>query len=164
MSTTLRLAEARDIAAITAIYDAEVVTGTATFDLEIQGETPHRERIARQDPLRAVLVLADEQQVVVAWGALLDHSSRPGWRSTAEVTLYVHADYRGQGHGRAMLDGLIAYARSVELHALVARITSDNTTSVHLHTRCGFHITGTMPEVGRKFDRWLGVTYMHLLL
>ena len=33
-----------------------------------------------------------------------------------------------------------------------------------LHQRLGFAITGQMPQVGRKFGRWLDLTFMQLIL
>lgn len=152
-----------DIPTMTAIYDREVVSGTATFDLQPPGEAPHRQRIAAADSLRPVLVL-ELDAAVVAWAALVDHSARTGWRSTAEVVIYVADGHQGRGLGRALLDALIDRARTVGLHALVARITADNTASLVLHDRCGFTRIGTLPEVGRKFDRWLDVVVVHRLV
>lgn len=159
----IRDAVTDDVPAITAIYDREVLTGTATFDLQPPGETPHRQRIAAADPLRPILVL-DLDDIIVAWAALVDHSARTGWRSTAEIVIYVADGHQGRGLGRALLDALIHRARDVGLHALVARITADNTASLVLHERCGFTRVGVLPEVGRKFDRWLDVVVMHRLI
>ena len=36
--------------------------------------------------------------------------------------------------------------------------------SIGLHQRFGFSITGQMPQVGRKFGRWLDLTFMQLIL
>jgi phosphinothricin acetyltransferase len=47
---------------------------------------------------------------------------------------------------------------------MVAAIESGNAASIDLHQRFGFAITGQMPQVGRKFGRWLDLTFMQLIL
>ena len=63
-----------------------------------------------------------------------------------------------------LMKALIEYARNANLHMMVAAIESGNTASIRLHERLGFVTTGQMPEVGRKFDRWLDLTFMQLKL
>ena len=45
-----------------------------------------------------------------------------------------------------------------------AAIDSTNEASVRLHARFGFETVGHFKRVGYKFDRWLDVVYMELLL
>ncbi len=49
-------------------------------------------------------------------------------------------------------------------HALVSQITSENAVSIRMCLRAGFCEAGVLKEVGRKFDRWLDVTLLELLL
>lgn len=68
------------------------------------------------------------------------------------------------GIGRLLLQALVDAARECGHHALLARVSSDNTASIDLHARLGFLVVGTLKEVGVKFDRVLDVTIMELLL
>jgi phosphinothricin acetyltransferase len=43
-------------------------------------------------------------------------------------------------------------------------IDSQNDVSIRLHAKFGFEIVGRFKEVGYKFNRWLDVVYMELLL
>lgn len=52
---------------------------------------------------------------------------------------------------------------TAEQHALLARISSDNTVSIRLHESLGFSVVGVLMEVGFKFGRLLGVAIMELL-
>ncbi|MDO2222573.1 GNAT family N-acetyltransferase, partial [Escherichia coli] len=66
--------------------------------------------------------------------------------------------------GRKLLVALIAEARRLNKHVMVAGIESQNHASLHLHETLGFITTGQMPQVGTKFGRWLDLTFMQLQL
>lgn len=78
--------------------------------------------------------------------------------------MYVHPDHQGKGLGRKLLVALIAEARRLNKHVMVAGIESQNHASLHLHETLGFITTGQMPQVGTKFGRWLDLTFMQLQL
>ena len=63
-----------------------------------------------------------------------------------------------------MMQALIARARSDGFHAMIAAIDAANTGSVRLHERLGFAHVGMMPQVGKKFGRWLDLALLQLLL
>ena len=43
---------------------------------------------------------------------------------------------------------------------MIAGIEAENLASIRLHERFGFREVARMPEVGRKFDRWLDLVLM----
>lgn len=59
---------------------------------------------------------------------------------------------------------LITAARAMGMHAILAGIDADNGASVRLHTAFGFVEVARLKQVGFKFNRWLDVIYMELLL
>ena len=50
------------------------------------------------------------------------------------------------------------------MHVMVAAIDGDNVESIRFHERLGFSTVAVMPEVGRKFDRWLDLVLMQRVL
>jgi phosphinothricin acetyltransferase len=62
--------------------------------------------------------------------------------------------------GSILFPALIAEAKKVGLHYLLARITQGNDLSIRLHQRNGFTTIGVMHEVGFKFGKFLDVTLM----
>ncbi len=50
------------------------------------------------------------------------------------------------------------------MHAIVAGIEAANVPSLALHREAGFEIVGRLPEVGRKFGRWLDLVFMQRCL
>jgi len=59
---------------------------------------------------------------------------------------------------------LVARATAEGRHVMMAGICSTNAESIALHERLGFTTVAVVPEVGRKFDRWLDLTLMRLPL
>jgi phosphinothricin acetyltransferase len=47
---------------------------------------------------------------------------------------------------------------------MVAAIDAENVESIAFHERLGFQVVARMPEVGRKFDRWLDLVLMQRIL
>ncbi|MFB7373096.1 GNAT family N-acetyltransferase [Streptomyces sp. NPDC056222] len=87
-----------------------------------------------------------------------------GFRHTVENSVYVREDRHGLGVGSALLAALISSARQAGHHVVIADIEAENTASIRLHERFGFHHVCTVPEVGTKFGRWLDLTIMRLPL
>ena len=83
-----------------------------------------------------------------------------GYRFTVEHTLHVDGRFHGIGVGRTLLGALIDEARTRGIHVMVAAIDRDNGASIQFHRAMGFDEVGRMPEVGRKFDRWLDLILM----
>lgn len=88
----------------------------------------------------------------------------PGYRATAEHSVYVGAGHRRAGIGRRLLQALVERAGRGGLHAMIGGIEAGNDASLRLHAALGFYEVGRLPEVGRKFDRWLTLVFMQRLL
>jgi len=86
------------------------------------------------------------------------------YRFTVEDSIYIAETFRGRGIGKMLLPPLIEAAKARSFHVIVAAVDASNQASVRLHTRFGFQIAGHLREVGFKFDRWLDLIYMQLLL
>ena len=71
---------------------------------------------------------------------------------------------RAAGLGRMLMSALIDRARGDGLHVMVGVLDAANEASLAFHERLGFVEVGRMPEVGRKFARWLDVIFVQLML
>ena len=159
----VRLATLDDAAAIQAIYNVEVTTSTATFDLVPRSLDDQRTWLSDRSGAHAAIV-AEGGGVVCGFGSLSKWRDRPAYSTTVEDSVYVHRDHHGQGVGRALLTELLATATRHGFHACMARIVGGHAASIGLHEACGFEVVGTEREVGRKFGRWLDVVLMERLL
>jgi L-amino acid N-acyltransferase YncA len=154
-----------DLKAVFAIYDDEVLHGTATFDTEVYDSEARARWAERHTSARYPALVAESAEgVVVGWASLSPYSDRSAYARTSESSVYVHRDHQGRGIGRALLVSLIATAKEVGLSVLLARITSESAVSVALHEALGFQRIGTMRRVGEKFGRVLDVALLDLHL
>ena len=159
----LRLATSDDAEAIREIYNLEVTTSTATFDLVPRSLAEQQAWLGARSGAHAVVVAVDGG-AVVGFGSLSPWRDRPAYATTVEDSVYVHRDHHGRGVGKALLGSLLETATAHGFHACMARIVGGHEASIALHTSCGFEVVGTEREVGRKFGRWLDVVLMERLL
>lgn len=159
----VRLATLADAEGIRAIYNREVLEGTATFDLRPRSAEDQRRWLTERSGAHAVMV-AVEGDEVLGFGSLSAYRDRPAYSTTVEDSVYVAPDHQGKGVGRAVLEALVEAAEQRGFHTVIGRISSGNEASVALHQRCGFTVVGVEREVGRKFRRWLDVTVVQKVL
>ena len=157
----IREATDRDAPAITEIYNQIIRSSPAVWTEQTV------DAVDRQDWIRArhlrgfpVLVVEDSRRGVVAFGSFGDFRPLPGYRTTVEHSLHVHAEHRRRGLGRRLLGALIDRAALLDVHVMVAGIDGDNEASLRLHRELGFREVGRLPEVGRKFGRWLDLVLL----
>lgn len=155
-----------DLPVICDILNDAIHTGTAVWSWTPTTLEARRawlaERTGRGFP---VLVAADEGDgPVLGFASYGDFRPWEGYGHTVEHSIYVAAHARGRGLGCDLLDAVIARARAQRKHAMVAGIEAGNAVSIALHRHAGFAEVGRMPEVGRKFDRWLDLVLMQLML
>ncbi len=160
----IRLADAGDAEAIRTIYNLEVTTATSTFDLVPRSLADQEAWLAARSGAFAAIVAEDVAGAVVGFASLSPYKERAAYRTTVEDSVYVARDRGGHGIGTALLSHLVDLARSSGFHAVMARIEASGTASRALHARCGFALVGVEREVGRKFNKWLDVAVMQLLL
>ena len=156
----IRDAQRADLPAILAIYNDAVETTTAIWN---DAPASLEERTAWYDGRIAAgypVLVAETGGTVAGYATFGPFRPFHGFRHTAELSVYVERGARGGGIGSALLGTLVERAGTFGLHVLVAGIEAGNEPSIALHRRHGFVETGRMPEVGRKFDRWLDLVFM----
>ena len=83
---------------------------------------------------------------------------------TVEVTVYIHHSMHRQGLGKLILSDLLERARQIGFRSAIASISAEQGPSIALHERFGFRRVAYMTEVANKFDTWLDLTYLQLML
>jgi phosphinothricin acetyltransferase len=161
---TIRPATEGDLGAIRDIYNYYVQHSTCTYQIEPEMAEERAAWLRDRDRTRHPVTVAEADGAVIAWAALSPWKSRCAYALTAEASVYVHCDQQRRGLGRALLVDLIERGRAAGLHVIIGATSSDQTASIALQLALGFEVVGTLREVGRKFDRWLDVTYTQLLL
>ena len=154
-----------DLAAITAIYQHHVLTGTGTF--ETIPPTLDEMTSRRQDVLSKnlpFLVMEDGGQVI-GFAYCNWFKPRPAYRFSAEDSIYMAQDAAGKGQGRVLLTELCLAAEKAGIRKLIAVIgDSANEKSIGVHQSVGFQDVGRISNCGWKFDRWLDIVMMEKTL
>lgn len=176
VSIAVRPARLSDAAAIAEIYNHEVLSTTATFDLVPRTIAEQEAWITARTGAFPALVAVESTTValsgpgrpaegeVVGFTSLSPYRERAAYRTSVEDSVYVRRDRAGRGIGTMLLSTLLDHAASSGFHAVFARIEASGAASRALHERCGFRLVGIEREVGRKFNRWLDVAVMQCLL
>lgn len=158
----IRPATEFDIAAITDIYNDAILNTTATFDTEVKTVEERLIWFRNHDTSHPVIVAVMKGDVI-GWASLSKWSDRCAYDSTAEVSVYVHADFRDKGVGKRLMELITMEGKERGLHSLISRITEGNEKSIYLHERLGFTNVGTLKEVGKKFGKLLDVHMLQIV-
>jgi L-amino acid N-acyltransferase YncA len=160
-SLEIRPAASADLPAITEIYEHAVRFGTATFELvppDLAEMTRRFDALVAGNFPYFVAVSAGH---VVGYAYAGPYRPRPAYRFTVENSIYLQPAIHGRGVGQKLLQQLIAECEGRGYRQMIAVIgDSTNAASVGVHSRCGFEMIGTHPNVGFKFGRWLDTVMM----
>lgn len=159
----VRPANEPDLGDINDIYNHYVLHSTCTYQEEPETIEDRQQWFRRHGDQHPVIV-AELQHRIVGWGSLSAYHARSAYRRTVENSVYVHHEFHRQGIGSFLLKELIARARNLGHHVIIAAIDADQPASIRLHERADFKTVGHMTHLGFKFNRWLDVIYMELLL
>lgn len=140
------------------IYAEGIATGDATLEREAP-DWNHFDHSHRHD----CRLVARERAGgwVLGWTALTAYSSRRVYAGVAWESVYVAADARGRGVGRALLEAVIPASEAAGLWTLLAGVLAENTASLALHERVGFRRVGVQRGMGQDATgRWRDVVLL----
>lgn len=161
----LRPALLTDAPDIQAIFAHHVLNSTGTFE---EVPPPVEDIEARMRHIAAegwAWLVATDASGVLGYAYYTRLRGRSAYRFSAEDSVYVRDDVRGQGVGRALVAALLDHAAERGFRQMVAVIgDSDNVGSIGLHTALGFARVGLLRAAGFKHGRWLDVVYMQKAL
>lgn len=160
----IRDAETADLEAITAIHNDAVLNTTAIWNEEAVTVEDRAAWLGDRQQKGYPVIVAVDESGVLGYATFGDWRPHSGYRHTVEHSVYVRDGQRGRGIGKALMIELIHRARTLGNHVMVAAIESSNTGSIIMHKRLDFMQVGRMPQVGTKFDRWLDLTFLQLVL
>lgn len=161
-SPLIRAAVVAGAAYLQSIYNVEVETSTATFDLVARTLEDQQGWITDRSGAH-VAVVAEIDDEVVGFDPSRPTKNAPltprrsKTRSTCTGPITARAS-------DAILTDLVTTAGMHGFHAVIARIVGDHAASIALHSAVGFEQVGREREVGRKFGRWLDVVIMERIL
>jgi L-amino acid N-acyltransferase YncA len=150
---------ASDWPAVEAIYAEGIATRNATFETA----TPTYEEFdaAHHADHRLVAV---EHGSVLGWVVLAPTSARACYAGVAENSVYVAADARGHGVGRALMEAVVTSAASRGIWSIQAGMFPENAASVALHESLGFRLVGRFERIAQLDGVWRDTILLELRL
>ena len=137
----------------TALYDYEA---KSLLDMEVW----FSDKLNNKWPV----IVATINDTVLGYGSFGSFRAKEACKFTIEHSVYVSTDNSGKGIGGLLLTELIRLATAQGYHTMIGAIDADNKGSITFHEKFGFKDAGTIRQAAFKFDRWLDLTFMQLML
>lgn len=163
MNGFIRPVRMDDAERIASIYNRYVSKTTITFETEPVPVEVMRGRIDSISSAFPYFVYEYDGELL---GYCYAHlwKEREAYSKTLETTVYLAPEACRKGIGSLLMNHLIEDCRRRGCHALVACITADNQPSIAMHESLGFRQVSHFSQVGLKFDRWLDIIDLELVL
>lgn len=163
-NTVIRNATFEDIPAILEIVNHAILHTTSNYNYEVQSLEVQtkwfEDKVAKNFPI----IVAVKENQVIGFGTYGTFREKIGYQFTVEHSVYVTDSYIGKGIGKLLLENLIQMAKNQKLHAMIGAIDAENKASIAFHEKFGFEVVGNIRQVAFKFDRWLDLVLMELIL
>lgn len=165
MSTILiREAEAADIPGILEIVNHSILHTTANYNYDPQTLAEQQKWYDEKREKDYPVFVADLDGKVIGFSTYGKFRERTGYRFTIEHSVYVADGNAGKGIGRLLLERLIEKAKQQGYHNMIGGIDASNLGSIEFHRKFGFEECGIIRQAAWKFDRWLDLLFMQLIL
>lgn len=164
MQTTIRPAKIKDLPAILEIVNYNILHSTAVYDYDSKTLFDMEAWFTEKQEANWPVIVAVQDEEVMGYATYGTFRTKAGYRFSVEHSVYVSENHNGKGIGKQLLLELIALAKVGEFHTMIGGIDADNTGSIEFHKKFGFEDAGTIKQAGYKFDRWLDVKFMQLIL
>lgn len=164
MEITIRPATLADLPAILEIVNYAILNTTAIYDYEARTLEEQKTWFEEKQTSQFPVIVAEHTNEVLGFGTFGAFRIKVGYRFTVEHSVYVNDKAIGKGIGKLILQKLIGLAKEQNYHSMVGVIDASNSGSIEFHKKFGFVEAGVLKQAGYKFDKWLDVSLMQLIL
>ncbi|MNM51029.1 putative phosphinothricin acetyltransferase YwnH [compost metagenome] len=120
----IRKGKADDLDDILLIYNQGIEDRIATLESETKNHDYIQKWFDEHQGRHAVLVAEADDQIV-GWASINPYSHRCAYQGVADLSIYIHRDYRGQGIGSALLPALEEEARHNKFYKIGLSISTE---------------------------------------
>lgn len=160
----VRPARPEDIPAILGFWNPIIRETTVTFSSEEKTEAGLLATFAARRADGQEFFVAEEAGRVIGLATYAQFRGGNGYARAMEHTIILAPEARGRGAGRALMAAVEEHARAGGAHSMIAAVSAENEAGIAFHAAVGYPEVARIPEVGRKFDRWLDVVIMQKML
>ncbi|RNC88500.1 MAG: N-acetyltransferase [Allomuricauda sp.] len=164
MEISVRKAEKRDVTAILAIVNYEILNSTLLYDYEERTFQQQLTWFEQKEREKMPVIVAELETQVIGFGTYGIFRPWDAYQFSVEHSIYVTKEFRGKGVGKRLLTQLIELAKTNGYHTMIAGVDGSNKKSFEFHKNFGFEEIGTFKEIGFKFNKWLDLRFLQLFL
>lgn len=160
----VRHATEDDLPQILEIYNDIIATTTAVYYYEPHTLEMRTQWFNERKEKGFPVFVADEDGIILGMSTIGPFRVPSAYLHSVENTVHVAAKARGRGIAKLLMPPIINGARELKMHTIIAGIDASNEVSLHLHKSFGFEEVAHFKEVGFKFNRWLDLKFLQLML
>jgi L-amino acid N-acyltransferase len=160
----VRHATENDLPAILTIYNDVILYTTAVYDYHPHTIEMRKAWLDTKKEQGFPVFVAEENGKVLGLSSIGPFRAWAAYKFSVENSIYVAAKARGKGIGKLLMPPVIEAARQLGMHTILAGIDAGNDASIQLHRHFGFEEVAHFKEVGYKFDRWLDLKFLQLIV
>ena len=143
----VRDAEWSDLPAIVEIYNSTVASRMVTADTEPVTVKSREQWFYDHSPSFRPLWVVETNGEICGWLSFQSFYGRPAYNATAELSIYIHQDYRGKQLGPYLIQKAMDACPELRIKTLLGFIFAHNEPSLKLFNRFGFEQWAHLPNV-----------------
>lgn len=159
----IRKATEQDLPEITEIYNQGIVDRIATLEDQPKTDEEVKNWLFNRAPRYTVLVIETEAKIV-GWASLNPYSYRCAYKGVAELSIYIHRDWRGKGLGKQLLQKIEEHAKQNAFYKIVLFTFPFNVLGQSLYKRLGYREVGTFYNQGILDGKFVDVMAMEKMI
>ena len=160
----IRNASEDDLPRLLEIYNDIIINTTAVYDYE-----PHTIEMRKQwwetkKTQGFPVFVAEDEGHISGFSSIGPFRAWAAYKYSVENSVYVASDARGKGIGKLLIPPLLDASKKLGMHTVIAGIDATNEASIKLHKRFGFEEVAYFKQVGWKFERWLDLKFLQVMI
>lgn len=145
---TIRDAALQDLSTIIEIYNSTIPGRMVTADLESVTVESRMQWFYDHSPsFRPLWVVESKEGEICAWVSFQSFYGRPAYNATAEISIYIHHEFRGKKLGKFLIQKAVDACPKLQVKTLLGFIFGHNEPSISLFSSFGFEKWAHLPNV-----------------
>ena len=153
-----------DLPQLLSIYNDIILHTTAVYDYEPHTPEMRKQWFETKKQQGFPVYVAEQNEEILGFSSIGPFRAWAAYKYSVENSVYVASGARGKGIGKLLIPPLIEATKQLGLHTIIAGIEATNEASLRLHKRFGFEEVAHFKEVGWKFERWLDLKFLQLIM
>jgi len=159
----IREGKSEDIVWIQIIYNQGIKDRIATLETELKDLSYMKDWLEKHTG-RYQVIVAENNNQIVGWASLNVYNPREAYCGVADLSIYIHRDYRAKGIGGKLLDSIEMIARKNKFHKIVLSTFVFNKIGQSLYRSKGYREVGVYKNQGILEGQFIDVMAMEKLL